>query len=100
MARLIEVQITPHGPTELTVGVGDVLQFSASGGRTRSGPIQMSGPYRSSVVGDNGEVLTPAGPPNVVLFLCGGQGRGTIEVVTGDPWRSPKTTVINIQIHK
>jgi len=100
MARFIEVQITPDGPRSLTVGSGDILQFAASGGYARSGPVQIMGPYRSAVVGDNGEIITPVGAPNIVLVWCRGPGHGTVEVVTGDPWHDPKTITIEINVRR
>ena len=98
MARLIEVQLTPSCPTSLALAVGEVLQFAASGGRVRSGPLEMMGPYRTAVVGENGEIFTPVGAPNVVFFLARYPGRGTIEVVTGDPWHNRKVTTFGINV--
>jgi hypothetical protein len=98
MARLIEVQLTPACPTSLALAVGEVLQFAASGGRVRSGPLEMMGPYRTAVVGENGEIFTAAGAPNIVFFLARHPGRGIIEVVTGDPWHGPKVTAFEIHV--
>jgi len=100
MGRLIEVQLAPDGPTRLTVVTGDLLQFAASGGHVRSGDscIEMLGPFRSAVVGLNGEVLAPMGPPNVVFFLARQPGSAEIDVVTGDPWHCPETTTLEIVV--
>ena len=100
MGRLIEAQLTPDGPKRLTILVGDMLQFAASGGHVRSGErcIEMLGPFRSAVVGLNGEVLAPMGAPNVVLFRALQPGSAEIDVVTGDPWHGPETTVLGIVV--
>jgi hypothetical protein len=100
MGRLIEIQLAPDGPARLTVMVGDLLQFAASGGHVRSGEscIEMLGPFRSAVVGLNGEVLAPMGAPNVVLFRALQPGSAEIDVVTGDPWHGPETTVLGIAV--
>jgi hypothetical protein len=75
-----------------------MLQFAASGGHALSGPMQMMGAYRAAVLGQNGEILTPAGAPNIVLFLACVPGHGTIEVVTGDPWHASKITTFQINV--
>jgi hypothetical protein len=100
MGRLIEAQLTPDGPTRLTIMVGDLLQFTASGGHVRSGErcIEMLGPFRSAVVAINNEVLAPMGPPNVVLFRALQPGSAEIDVVTGDPWHSAETRAIAITV--
>jgi hypothetical protein len=100
MGRLIEAQLTPDGPTRLTIMVGDMLQFAASGGHVRSGErcIEMLGPFRSAVVAINDEVLAPMGAPNVVLFIARQPGSAEIDVVTGDPWHSPETREIEIVV--
>jgi hypothetical protein len=100
MARLIEVQLTPGCPTSLTTVVGDVLQFAASGGHVRSGSgtVEMLGPFRTAMLGENGQILTPAGGPNVVFFLARLPGHATINVVSGDPWHAPKNTAFEIVV--
>jgi hypothetical protein len=100
MSRLIEVEIAPGCPDSLTIAVGDVLQFAASGGHVRAGAgtVEMLGPFRSALVGDNGEVLSPKGAPNAVFFLARRPGRATIDVVTGDPWHAPRTTILEVDV--
>ena len=98
MARLIEVQHAQVFPPSLTIKVGDVLAFGATGGHFQSGMnvIKILGPFLPAVVGDNGQILSPMGAPNAVWFLARRPGRATIDVVTGDPWQAPQTTTLDI----
>jgi len=79
---------------------GDVLLFRATGGRVRSGGdvVELLGPFLSVVMGNNGTILTPAWAPNTVLFRAHGPGRAMIDVVTGDPWRAPRATTLDITV--
>jgi len=87
-------------PSPLVVRPGDVLLVRATGGRIRSGgdSVELIGSFLTAVLGDNGEILTPMGPPNAVLFLARRPGRTLIEVITGDPFHSPQTTGLNITV--
>ena len=100
MGRLIEVQDAQGLPASLTIDVGDLLQFQAAGGHVKSGSgiVEMLGPFLSAVVADNGQILSPEGAPNTVLFLGCRPGRAVIDVVTGDPWHAPRTTVLEINV--
>jgi hypothetical protein len=100
MGRLIEVQHARDLPTTLTITVGDVLIFGATGGHVHSGAevVEILGPFVRGVVGDNGQIISPMGAPNRVLFLARHPGRATIDVVTGDPWHAPKTTALSITV--
>ena len=100
MPRLIELQHTPELPARLTVSVGDVLRFGASGGRIRSGGdiLQMLGPFNPAVLATNGEILSPQGAPNTLLFVALGNGEATIEVVEGDPWHAPRRTIVKVAV--
>jgi hypothetical protein len=100
MGRLIEVQHAQDLPTRLTIRVGDVLIFRASGGHVHSGAevVAILGPFIPGVLGDNGQIVSPMGSPNRVLFLARHPGRATIDVVTGDPWHAPKTTALSITV--
>jgi hypothetical protein len=100
MSRLIEVQHAQTLPTRLTIRVGDVLYFGATGGHVHSGAevVEMLGPFLPGVLGDNSEILSPMGAPNAVLFLARRPGRSTIDVVTGDPWHAPETTALSITV--
>lgn len=100
MGRLIEI---PSGGPELTgdltVDVGDVLRFDATGGHVREGTaVELLGIYVDSVVGTDGTTLTPLGAPNVVLFRGREPGRATIDVVTGDPFRAPATRALTVVV--
>jgi hypothetical protein len=100
VSRLIDIQpIAQDLPADLTVGVGDLLRFAASGGRVRDGTaVEILGIFTESVLGTDGRVIAPMGPPNAVLFYARLPGRATIDVVTGDPWRSPATRSISILV--
>jgi hypothetical protein len=100
MGRLINVQHSPAGPSRLTVEAGDVLMFAATGGRIRSGAdvIANLGSFVPGVVGNDGKVYSPAGPPNTVLFVARGQGRATIDVITGDPWHATHSVTLDVVV--
>jgi hypothetical protein len=94
VARLLEIQNSQELPLTLSLNVGDILLVRASGGHSRTGNsvVQMLGPYVPGVVGTNGQMLTPEGPPTAVLFLANSTGQAQIDVVTGDPWFGSVTT--------
>jgi hypothetical protein len=100
MGRLIDLQHAPELPDCLTLGVGDVLQFGATGGRIRSGAgiVQMLGPFIPAVLATNGEILSPMSAPNTVFYIARRPGRATVEVITGDPWHAPQTTTLQITV--
>ncbi len=100
MGRLIEIQQAQGFPSRLTIHVGDVLLFGATGGHVQFGTdvVEILGPFLQSVLGDSGQILSPAGAPNAVLFLARRPGRATIDVVTGDPWGASQTTTLAITV--
>lgn len=98
--RLIEVQDADRCAAPLSLRVGDLLLFHASGARCVSGAgaAEVLGPFSEAVVGSNGKVVTPMGPPNAVLVRARQPGRATVEVMTGDPWHGSGTTTIEIEV--
>jgi hypothetical protein len=98
MARLIEVQDAHVCQAPLTVSVGDVFLFRAAGGHVRSGDdvVELLGAFRSAIVGDDGHIMTPVGPPNTTLFRARKPGRALIDVVTGDPFHAPMATALDV----
>ena len=100
MARLIEVDNIGDLPARLTLKAGDGLMFAASGGHIRSGAevVQIIGPFLSAVLGTNGEIVSPMGPPNAIIFLAHHPGGATIDVVTGDPFHAPHTTPLHLTV--
>lgn len=100
MGRLIDARGEQRLPSALTVRVGDLLTFAASGGHIRSGTdvLELLGPFVPGVIGTNGQVLSPVAAPNAVLFLARGPGVASIDVVTGDPWHGPRTTAMDISV--
>ncbi|KAI9747320.1 MAG: hypothetical protein M1835_002148 [Candelina submexicana] len=92
-----------HGqgfPPSLTLKVGDMLVFWATGGHIQSGVdiLEFFGPFLPGVVGDNGQILSPMGAPNTILFLARSPGRAIIKLVTGDPWHAPQTNTLDIAV--
>ncbi len=100
MPRLIEVRDARACQSPQTIKVGDVFLFRAAGGHVRSGDdvLELLGPFTPAVVGDDGTIFTPMGPPNTVLFRARQPGQALIDVVTGDPFHAPQTTVLRIAV--
>ena len=97
---MIEVQ-HPHAlSASLSITVGDLLVFRATGGHIHAGAeaVELLGPFIPGILGENGAIVSPMGPPNSVLFLARRPGQATVDVVTGDPWYSPKRTTLNIVV--
>ena len=100
MSRLVEIQHGQDIPASLTVKSGDVLLFRATGGRVQPDTevVEIIGHFLSGVLANNGELLFPAGAPDTVLFQAKKPGRAMIYVVTGDPYRAPRTTTLDITV--
>jgi hypothetical protein len=101
MSRFIDLRPDEEGlPSELVLAVGDVLRVAGTGGAVRSGSgVELIGILSDSVVGTDGSILTPLGPPGAVLFRARGPGRAVVDVVTGDPFGSPvsRTLVVRVE---
>jgi hypothetical protein len=99
LPRIIEIHHPKSCPPSLEVKVGDLLVFGATGGHVRSGPevVQFLGPFLTGTVGKDGKVITPMGTPSTVIFLARGAGTATIDVVTGDPWKTFDTTTLALE---
>jgi hypothetical protein len=100
MARLIDIIDAAECPANLTLEAGDLLRFGATGGRVRSGSsaVEMLGPFIPGVLSNDGEIISPAGPPGTVLFLARRPGRAVIDVIIGDPFHTTATTTIAIDV--
>lgn len=100
MGRLIEVQQVHRCPRSLTLRAGDVLAVTATGGRVRSGTrvIEMLGPFVPAVLAESGQILSPAGTPNAVMFVARREGRSAVDVVTGEPWGVARTTTLDLLV--
>ena len=64
--------------------------FGATGGHLLEGgtTIELLGIFLTSVLSDDGRVLSPVGPPTTALFRALQSGRARIEVIRGDPWQA------------
>jgi hypothetical protein len=94
VARFVTLQPRQLGSGYLRVEVGDLLILPAVGGYVRngSGSMKLLGVFMSAVVGTNGEVLSPAGLPNVVAFRACRVGSATIEVLLPSPGMPSETS--------
>jgi len=102
MGRLIQLQAEQGLPETLTICVGDLLVFEASGGHVRSGAevVELLGNFMKSVMADNQQVLSPMGAPNALVFFARCPGSAKIDVVTGDPWHNPKTVSLELIVSR
>jgi hypothetical protein len=100
MGRLIEVQDVGGCPSPLTIHPGDVLLFRAAGGRVHSGNdvVEELGAFLTAVIGDNGSVLTPEGPPNAVLFRAHRSGDARIEIISGAAFHAPQRRALDVRV--
>jgi hypothetical protein len=98
MSRLIEIDDARACAPSLSVKVGDLLVFSASGGRMNtSGPaLRYLGAFMRAVVGTNREVLEPMGLPNSVVFEVLQHGQAKIDVISGGLSGNRSTTTLLI----
>jgi hypothetical protein len=100
MARVIEVQDALACSSTFEIQVGDMLEFAATGGHVRSGAdvLELLGAFVPAVLDDSGRPLSALGAPSVVKMLARLPGRATIDLHTGDPWRSPRTTTLSVTV--
>lgn len=100
MSRLIEIETLVDLPGELEIAVGDLLAFPATGGRVTSGAgvIAMLGAFVPGTLTAGGRVVAPVGAPGTVVVLARGPGRARLELMAGDPWRAPTTTVVSLRV--
>jgi|SRR5215813_26140 len=98
MPRLIEVQDASVCSSQMVVRPGDVLLFWAVGGHVHSGDdvVELLGLFLQSVLGNDGNILTPMGAPNTILFYARQPGRALIDVITGDLFHTPRTNSLSI----
>jgi hypothetical protein len=99
MPRLIELGAEALPPA-LRLRVGDLLLFRATGGRVAvgEGVLEPLGAFRSANATPEGEVLEPAGSPDAVVFLARCAGRVRIEVMRGDPFRTPVAVPVEVSV--
>lgn len=88
MPRLIDIQDAAACPSPLTVEPGDVLMVSAAGARVpvEAGAVELLGPFSVAVLGANGEILVPAGPPGIILLRARRTGLAAIDIIVGAPF--------------
>lgn len=101
MARLIQVQNAQECPSKLRIAKNDVLLFRASGGHIQSGgeAIELMGIFMSAVLCNDGNVFTPDGPPNTVIFRAKSYGQARIDIITGDPFYKSQILELEITIN-
>ena len=100
MGRYIDIRPDDEGlPAELVLAVGDVVRVAATGGSVQSGSgVELLGILTDSVVGLDGSVRTPLGPPGAVLFRAREPGRAVVDLVSGDPFREPLTRTLVVRV--
>jgi len=100
VGRYVDIRPDDEGlPVELVLAVGDVVRVAATGGGVRSGTgVELLGILTEGVVGIDGSVLTPLGPPGAVLFRAREPGRAIVELVSGDPFREPLTRTLAVRV--
>jgi hypothetical protein len=101
MTRLIAIDDAKACAPSLSVKVGDLLVFSAFGGRMNTGSpaLRCLGAFMRAVVGTNGAVLEPMGLPNAVVFEAQQQGQAEIDVIRGDPFGATSTETLLIIVN-
>jgi hypothetical protein len=102
MTRLVEIDDPAACGPALSVKVGDLLVFAASGGRadTSSKAVLLLGMFVRSVVGTNGTVVAPIEPPNAIIFLAHSMGQATIDVISGEPFGTATTTTLTVIVEE
>lgn len=100
MPKLIEIANITDCPSRLSIRAGDVLLFRATGARLLSGTgiLEPLGSFVDAVLGTNGEVFSPAGPPSTVLLRANQEGDASVALITGDPFHSPRSTELLIAV--
>lgn len=98
MSRLIDIGTEPA--SELTVRVGDVLSFAASGGRVEEGDlaIEALGAFQPAVVATNGEVMSPQTPATTMLFRATATGRARLSLFSSLDWAAPTARSVEIVV--
>jgi hypothetical protein len=100
VGRYVDLRPDDEGlPGELVLTVGDVVRVVATGGGIRSGSgVELLGILTESVVGTDGSVLSPQGPPGAVLLRAREPGRAVVDLVSGDPFREPLTRTLVVRV--
>jgi hypothetical protein len=99
VGRYLDIRPDEGLPAELVLAVGDVVRVAATGGGVRSGTgVELLGILTDSVVGIDGSVLSPLGPPGAVLFRAREPGHAVVELVSGDPFREPVTRTLSVRV--
>ncbi|MEV4079915.1 hypothetical protein ACGFJC_44690 [Nonomuraea fuscirosea] len=100
MARVIEFRPAEEVPESLTLRAGDLLMVWATGGRIRSGTdsLDLLGPFLIGVLGNDGQVHVPEGPPSMVALLARRPGRAEVEFALGHPWPAIRWTAMTFVV--
>src|ERR1043165_746596 len=100
MPRLIEIQEGQVWSASQEIAVDDVLLFHSSGGHAGSEGevVELLGTFTTAVVGTDGQIIEPMGPPNTVLFRARNPGEAKITVMAGDPFHDSKKIELRITV--
>jgi len=100
MTRLVEIEDPRACAPALSVKAGDLLVFSASGGRVSAGDtiVRCLGAYMRAVIGTNRAVLEPSGLPNTVVFEAVRAGQAAIDVMQGDPLGANQAVTLLVSV--
>lgn len=100
MASLIRLEpVDGQLADQIRVGTGDVLVATATGARLRSGTaVEVLGIFVEGVLGTDGRALSPMGAPNTVLLRASSPGKSEVDLITGEPWRSPHTHTLTVTV--
>jgi hypothetical protein len=91
MPRLVSVPSAPDGfPDAVTLEVGDLVVFTASGGGIESGSaLQTLGTFIGALPGPGGRTLAGQGAPNLTVFRAVAPGASLVRLISGDVRRGP-----------
>jgi len=100
MGRLIDYRPTTAAGVMLAIRVGDIIIAAANGARVRDGGqmLEVVGPLKPALVGDNGEILSPMDAPNSILIHARAAGRASLELIVGDIFMTPRSVILDLDI--
>lgn len=98
MGRMVDLRGEVLGP-RLTLQTGDVVLLPAAGARIESGDsVAIVGVHQNAAPVADGQVIAPAGAPDVVMLSATHAGVAEVSLITGDPFGGPAATPITIEV--